>query len=115
METITNKTRTAMKTHFSTNFRQASRRAALRLVAAGLFAATAAPGGPSSGVKALPNHVPAAVAHSKATGILPPTGRLRLAIGLALRNTSGLDEFLAQVYDPARPALPAVSHAGAIH
>ena len=101
METITNKTRTAMKTHLSTSSSRASRRAALRLAAAGLFAATAALGGPSSGMKALPNHVPAAVAHSKATGILPPTARLRLAIGLPLRNASSLDEFLAQVYDPA--------------
>ena len=92
-----------MNTHLSTSSSRTSRRAALPLAAAALFAATAALGGPGSGMKALPNHVPAAVAHSKATGILPPTARLRLAIGLSLRNASGLDEFLAQVYDPASP------------
>ncbi len=54
-------------------------------------------------MKALPGHVPPATAHSKATGVLPPTERLRLAIGLPLRNASGLDGFLAQVYDPASP------------
>jgi len=90
-----------MNTHLSTSSSSARRRAALPLAAAALFAATAALGDPGSGMKALPNHVPVAVAHSKAMGILPPTARLRLAIGLPLRNASVLDEFLAQICDPA--------------
>jgi subtilase family serine protease len=40
-----------------------------------------------------------------ATGRLPATNQLRLAIGLPLRDPAGLDTFLAQVYDPASPVL----------
>ena len=87
METITNKTRTAMNTHLSTSSSRASRRAALRLAAAALFAATVAFGDLSSGMKALPNHVPAAVAHSKATGILPPTARSAAGHRFAVAQT----------------------------
>ena len=72
------------------------------LAASTLFGTAAAPFAAGSGMKALPGHVPAA-AHSLATGVLPPTARLRLAIGLPLRDASALDEFLAQVYDPASP------------
>ncbi len=92
-----------MKSHLPTNSSRSSRCAALGLAAAALFGATSDLAGPATGMKVLPLHVPAAAVHSKATGILPPTERLRLAVGLPLRDARGLDEFLAQVYDPASP------------
>lgn len=62
-----------------------------------VFGALAAP----SGMKTLYGHVPEAVAQLQPKGTLPPTNRLHLAIGLPLRNTNELDDFLARVYDPA--------------
>ena len=62
-----------------------------------LSVAIAAP----AGIKILHGHVPATVAQLQPKGTLPPTNRLHLAIGLPLRNTNELDEFLARVYDPA--------------
>ena len=53
----------------------------------------------------LPGHVPQAVAklNLQATGRLPATNRLRLAIGLPLRNTNDLERLLQDMYDPASP------------
>ena len=49
----------------------------------------------------LHNHVPAAVTHLAPTGRLPATNTLALAIGLPLRNQTGLGELIRQLYDPA--------------
>lgn len=48
-------------------------------------------------------HVPAAVTrgHLVPIGNLPATNRLRLAIGLPLRDRSGLNRFIQELYDPA--------------
>jgi len=54
-------------------------------------------------LKTLPGHIPAAVVHLSARGTLPTTNRLNLAIGLPLRDAQGLDDFLAQISDPASP------------
>lgn len=51
----------------------------------------------------LHGHVPATVARLQATGLLPATNHLQLAIGLPLRNPAALDEFLRQLYDPLSP------------
>jgi hypothetical protein len=57
------------------------------------------------GIKTLHGHVPAAVKNFNLppVGRLPATRQLRLAIGLPLRNGADLDNFLAQLYDPASP------------
>jgi subtilase family serine protease len=47
--------------------------------------------------------VPAAVAHLIPAGRLAATNQLNLAIGLPLRDSAGLDDFLARVTDPASP------------
>lgn len=52
-------------------------------------------------MKMLRGHVPPVVASLQPKGTLPPTNRLHLAIGLPLRNNQPLDNFLAQLYDPA--------------
>ncbi|HEV2329274.1 MAG TPA: protease pro-enzyme activation domain-containing protein [Verrucomicrobiae bacterium] len=52
-------------------------------------------------LKTLPGHVPAVIRHLTASGALPASKRLNLAIGLPLRDGRGLDDFLAQLYDPA--------------
>jgi hypothetical protein len=57
----------------------------------------------AAGWKRLPGHVPPVVARLKAEGLLPATKQLRLAIGLPLRDTAGLDDYLARLYDPADP------------
>jgi hypothetical protein len=51
--------------------------------------------------KVLPGHVPAAVARMTPLGALARTNQMRLAIGVPLRDSAGLDQFLAQLYDPA--------------
>jgi hypothetical protein len=51
----------------------------------------------------LPGHVPKAAARLASNGRLPATTNLSLAIGLPLRNTAALDEFIRQLYDPASP------------
>ena len=53
--------------------------------------------------KTLPGHVPDAVSHLTSNGLLPATNHLQLGIGLPLRDPAGLEDFLAQVYDPASP------------
>ncbi len=52
--------------------------------------------------RVLPGHVPAAVEQFQlqATGRLPVTNQLRLAIGLPLRKQAALNELLQQLYDP---------------
>jgi subtilase family serine protease len=52
-------------------------------------------------LKILPGYVPKLPPGLKAKGQLAGINQLRLAIGLPLRNATALDEFLAQVYDPA--------------
>ena len=54
-------------------------------------------------LKTLPRHVPDAVRRLSARGNLPPTNRLNLAIGLPARDARGLDDFVAQISDPASP------------
>ena len=56
-----------------------------------------------AGWKILPGHVPRVVSSLTAKGLLPATNQLNLAIGLPLRDASGLGNFLAQLYDPASP------------
>jgi hypothetical protein len=50
----------------------------------------------------LEGHVPAAITrlHLQPLGLLPPTNRLNLSIGLPLRNQKLLGDLLAQIYDP---------------
>jgi hypothetical protein len=68
-----------------------------------LFGAAIAIADAEPGRVTLPGHVPPVVAHLKPQGQLPEDQPLRLAIGLPLRDSAGLDDFLAQVYDPASP------------
>ncbi len=56
-----------------------------------------------AGWKTLPGHVPRELSQLQANGRLPGTNQLRLAIGVPLRDAAGLDDFLAQVNDPASP------------
>jgi hypothetical protein len=53
--------------------------------------------------KALHGHVPDVVAQLNPLGKPAATNKMRLAIGLPLRDPAGLDAFLAQLYDPASP------------
>jgi uncharacterized repeat protein (TIGR01451 family) len=61
------------------------------------------PAAPANAVErqALRGHVPAAVARLAATGRLPASQSLNLALGLPLRNQEGLTDLLHQLYDPA--------------
>ena len=54
-------------------------------------------------LKTLPGHVPKVVAHLTPAGRLAGTNQLYLAIGLPMHDAVGLDDFLAQVNDPASP------------
>ena len=71
----------------------------LALLAAGVLI------GPGRAVenRALPRHQLAPVADLSPTGPLPATTRLRLALGLPLRQTERLEQFLQELYDPASP------------
>ena len=51
----------------------------------------------------LHGHVPAAVSRLQPLGDLAGTNRLKLAIGLPLRNQAALSNLLHQIYDPASP------------
>src|ERR1035438_110040 len=73
------------------------------IVGFGWFSSSPALFAAGSMLKTLPDHVPAVLAHLSAIGTLPTTNRLNLAIGLPLRNAQGLDDFLAQLSDPASP------------
>jgi subtilase family serine protease len=67
----------------------------------GLFGAT----GPVFGAewKTLSGHVPALTRRLTAIGHVPATDQLQLAIGVPLRDPAGLDQFLADVANPASP------------
>jgi subtilase family serine protease len=54
-----------------------------------------------AGWKTLPGHVPRELSKLTPNGRLAATNQLRLAIGVPLRDPAGLDNFLAQVSDPA--------------
>jgi hypothetical protein len=54
-------------------------------------------------LKILPGHVPSVIKQLQPTGDLPATNELWLAIGLPLRDPAGLENFLADIYDPASP------------
>ena len=54
-------------------------------------------------LKTLSGHVPAVTSRLAATGRVPATNQLHLAIGVPLRDAAGLDQFLGQVSDPASP------------
>jgi len=53
--------------------------------------------------KTLAGHVPEASRRLAPKGTLPAANRLNLAIGLPLRDARGLDDFLAQLYEPSSP------------
>ena len=72
----------------------------IQLVA--LFTTIAAPAAPASNdLKTLTGHRPELPPGLASHGKLASTKRLRLAIGLPLSDSQGLDEFLSQVYNPA--------------
>jgi subtilase family serine protease len=56
-----------------------------------------------AGLKILHGHVPQAVYSLTPKSRLPATNELRLAIGLSLHDQAGLNNFVAQVSDPASP------------
>ena len=53
--------------------------------------------------RVLAGHVPSPVPRSPAIGRPAPTTRLTLALGLPWRDPAGLNDLLAQLYDPASP------------
>ena len=55
------------------------------------------------GLKSLRNHVPSVTRKLTTVGDLSATNELRLAIGLPLRDATGLAKFLKEIYDPASP------------
>lgn len=70
-------------------------------IAAGCLFGMQAAFGVNGPLRAVPGHLPKLPPGLQAQAHLPPTNRLRLAIGLPLRNEDALAEFLTQVYDPA--------------
>jgi len=56
-----------------------------------------------SDLKVLPGHMPKVLSSLAPIGRLAATNQLRLAIGLPLRDQAGLEDFVAQVSDPASP------------
>ena len=68
-----------------------------------LFGALTSMTGYGADWKTLPGHVPRVLSQLPATGRLAPTNWMRLAIGVPLRDPAGLNDFLAQLYDPASP------------
>jgi len=56
-----------------------------------------------SNLRTLSGHVPAALAKMTPMGLVAGTNELQLAIGLPMRDSAGLDAFLAEVYNPASP------------
>ncbi|PWU21265.1 MAG: hypothetical protein C5B50_02150 [Verrucomicrobia bacterium] len=73
---------------------------AVILAAASLFPVSAAL---ANGQQVLPGHVHAIVRHLAPVGRVTATEKLRLALGLPLRDEAGLNELLGQLYDPASP------------
>ena len=97
-------------TSLATIFNRAARRScaeghALRLVGFTSLLAFGLPlaGGAAPRQKLSGQHVLPAVARMAPAGSLPGSQRLKLAIGLPLRNQPELDAFLQQLYDPASP------------
>ena len=89
-----------MKTIFISRW-QPAKKFCLLIAGFGWFTASPALWAADAATKILPGHVADAVAHLSAIGTLPATNRLNLAIGLPLRDVPALDDFLAQVSDPA--------------
>jgi hypothetical protein len=56
-----------------------------------------------AGLKSLPGHVPAVVPQLTPLGRVAATNQLHLAIGVSLRDSAGLEQYLARLYDPASP------------
>src|ERR1700733_10425424 len=54
-------------------------------------------------LKVLPGHVPAIVSGLPAVADVEPTNVMRLAIGVPLRDPAGLNQFLADAYNPTSP------------
>ncbi len=54
-------------------------------------------------LKVLPGHVPSVVNGLQAVADVEATNVMRLAIGVPLRDQAGLDQFLADAYDPTSP------------
>jgi subtilase family serine protease len=54
----------------------------------------------TAGQKLLPRHVPATIQRLKPIGPVPASQKLRLAVGLPLRQTDELTNLLRQLYDP---------------
>jgi len=73
----------------------------LRLAALVLLATVTSTGAAGSSSKILRGHLPKLPDGLTANGQLSGTNRLRLAIGLPLRDKTGLGNFLVQLYDPA--------------
>ncbi|MGA3267624.1 MAG: protease pro-enzyme activation domain-containing protein, partial [Verrucomicrobiota bacterium] len=73
---------------------------AATLVAVLVMATAAAGIGAEPDRVTLSGHVPAAVFKLAPSGRLPATNTLTLAIGLPLRNQSGLGDLIRQLYDP---------------
>jgi subtilase family serine protease len=75
------------------------------LVVAGIFLLYGICPSPAlaANMKVLSGHVPTVVSSLTSKGRLAATNELQLAIGLPLRDPAGLDQYLAQIYDPASP------------
>jgi hypothetical protein len=54
--------------------------------------------------KVLPGHVPSVINGMQAVADVEATNVMRLAIGVPLRDAAGLNQFLAEAYDPKSPA-----------
>src|SRR5690349_7066607 len=52
----------------------------------------------------LRGNVPPPVSHLTPQGRMPSDQRVKLALGLSLRDPAGLDDLLQQLYQPANPA-----------
>ncbi len=70
------------------------------LVLAALFGLPFVGGAQTAGQKLLPRHVPAILRGLNPIGTLPPSQKLHLSVGLPLRQTDALTNFLQQLYDP---------------
>ncbi|MFE9422385.1 protease pro-enzyme activation domain-containing protein [Kitasatospora sp. NPDC006697] len=75
----------------------------LSVATLGTVSAQAATPNASAPRVALPETVTPAVAHSQKQGEVPADRQLSVAVALKLRDTAGLDAFLAQVSDPKSP------------
>jgi len=60
-------------------------------------------GAGAAGQQVLYGHIPPGISRLKPIGALDGTNRLRLAVGLTMRNQPALDTLLRQLYDPTSP------------